>query len=134
MDRRVKHGHARRNANKLTYNSWRSMLGRCYYPAQAGFSNYGGKGVKVCQRWHTFAFFLADMGERTQGTTLGRYKDRGNYKPSNCAWMTRAEQQANSQRTYPAHCLRGHKRTPENVDSNRNCKECSRIRDAHRKR
>lgn len=62
--------------------------------------NYGGKGIKVCERWHSsnpngFVNFLADMGERPPGTTNGRFGDMGNYEPGNCKWMTRAEQQNN---------------------------------------
>jgi hypothetical protein len=49
--------------------------------------------VKVCDRWlNSFEAFLADMGERLEGTTLGRFMDTGNYEPENCTWQTRKEQ------------------------------------------
>lgn len=51
--------------------------------------------VDVCVRWHKFENFLSDMGERPEGTTLGRFGDVGNYEPGNCKWMTWAEQLAN---------------------------------------
>lgn len=58
------------------------------------FKNYGGSGIKVCDRWtNSFENFFTDMGERSTGTTLGRYADVGNYEPSNCKWMSRAEQE-----------------------------------------
>lgn len=48
--------------------------------------------VTVCARWNDFQLFLADMGERPKGTTLGRFNDLGNYEPGNCAWQTVSEQ------------------------------------------
>jgi hypothetical protein len=65
---------------------------RCYDTKSFSYSNYGAKGVDACGRWHVFANFLADLGERPPGTTLGRYMDTGNYEPGNCQWMTGAEQ------------------------------------------
>jgi hypothetical protein len=53
---------------------------------------YGGSGVTVCERWLTFENFLADMGVRPEGTTLGRNLDMGNYEPGNCFWQTSKEQ------------------------------------------
>jgi hypothetical protein len=56
--------------------------------------------VKVCDRWLTFANFLADMGERPPGTTLDRYPDNeGDYEPSNCRWTTRKNQSRNRHNT-----------------------------------
>jgi hypothetical protein len=80
-----------------TYISWIEMNRRC---VNLEDKNYGGKGIKVCERWHSsnpngFVNFLADMGERPPGTTNGRFGDMGNYEPGNCKWMTRAEQQNN---------------------------------------
>jgi len=50
------------------------------------------RGVTVCERWRTFDNFLADLGERPEGTSLGRFADVGNYEPGNCAWQTKKEQ------------------------------------------
>ena len=78
-----------------TYVSWRSMIDRCTYPYMHEWMHYGGAGVTVCERWlRSFENFLADMGERPPDTTLGRFGDVGNYEPGNCAWQTRAEQEA----------------------------------------
>jgi len=59
---------------------------------------YGGRGIKVCPQWRRpfgFIQFLADVGIRPAGTSIGRFGDEGNYEPGNCKWMTQAEQLAN---------------------------------------
>jgi len=91
----VTHGHCRGPKNSPTFISWSRMLTRCDNPKSDRYKTYGAKGVKVCRRWHDFKNFLANMSERPEGKTLGRFLDRGNYEPGNCAWMTRAEQGLN---------------------------------------
>jgi len=72
------------------------MKTRCFNIKGDNFASYGALGVTVCDRWKdSFENFLADMGERPEGTTLGRFGDMGNYEPKNCKWMTSAEQVAN---------------------------------------
>jgi hypothetical protein len=68
------------------------MTRRCNDPKDCAYARYGGAGVKVCPEWETFAGFLASMGERPAGTTLGRVLDMGDYTRSNCVWMTPEEQ------------------------------------------
>lgn len=80
-----------------TYKSWEAMKRRCRNPRATNFRYYGGKGVKVCKRWQSFANFLDDMGHRPVGTTLGRLLDMGDYRPGNCAWMNRSEQEQQRQ-------------------------------------
>ena len=89
------HGHCRGPKNSRTFVSWSRMLTRCNNPKSERYRTYGARGVTVCQRWRRFEDFLADMGPRPEGKTLGRFLDRGNYGPDNCAWMTRAEQGLN---------------------------------------
>jgi len=73
------------------YRTWHAMLQRCTNPNHKNFKKYGGL---CCERWKSFEKFLADMGERPEGTSLGRFGDVGNYEPGNCKWMTHAEQEA----------------------------------------
>jgi len=91
----ITHGHCRGPKNSPTFVSWSHMLTRCNNRRSEKFRSYGAKGVKVCRRWHKFENFLADMGGRPEGKTLGRFLDRGNYSKQNCAWMSRAEQGLN---------------------------------------
>jgi len=79
------------------YNTWKSMLARCYRPADPGYDRYGGRGILVCNRWHTFDSFREDMGERPPGTCLDRINNDLGYEKSNCRWVT-ARQQANNRR------------------------------------
>lgn len=79
-----------------TYSSWISAKSRCYQKSQPYYYNYGGRGIKVCDRWkNSFENFLADMGERPEGTSLDRIDSDKNYEPSNCRWSTPKEQAAN---------------------------------------
>jgi hypothetical protein len=77
------------------YRAWSGLINRCENPQASHYEYYGGATppVRVCDRWrNSFEAFLADMGERPAGTSLGRYGDIGNYEPGNCAWQTKREQ------------------------------------------
>jgi hypothetical protein len=72
------------------------MIYRCTRPTYNHWSFYGGRGVRVCERWlNSFPAFLLDMGPRPTGRTLDRIDPNGNYEPSNCRWATSKEQGAN---------------------------------------
>lgn len=64
-------------------------------PSQDSYRLYGGRGIKVCDRWHDFSAFRADMGEQPEGTSIDRIDPNGNYEPSNCRWLERDAQMRN---------------------------------------
>lgn len=91
------HGHTSGGISP-TYNSWCAMRKRCQNEGANNYDIYGGRGIKVCDRWQKFENFLADMGERPTAKTLDRYPNKdGNYEPSNCRWATWIEQAQNRQ-------------------------------------
>lgn len=80
-----------------TYVVWQAMRARCYYEKHPHYSNYGGRGIAVCDEWKdSFENFLADMGPRPEGKTLDRKDSNGDYCKGNCKWATRREQNRNS--------------------------------------
>lgn len=90
-----KHGHTKNLTCSRTYRSWKSMIQRCTNPNVPRFNRWGGRGIKVCDRWADFENFLADMGERPVGMSLDRINNDGNYEPGNCRWATPTEQRMN---------------------------------------
>lgn len=80
---------------------WNSMKQRCSNVKNSKFVDYGGRGIKVCQRWlNSFENFYSDMGPRpSKGHSIGRMDNDGNYEPSNCKWETVEEQVSNKRNT-----------------------------------
>ena len=83
------------NRQHPLYETWRSMRKRCNYPGHSSYSNYGGRGISVCERWDDFTLFVEDMGERPDGCTLDREDNDRDYSPENCRWSSSEEQKAN---------------------------------------
>ena len=96
--RRPVHGMTGTRVHKI----WRRMMERCYNPNKQGYHNYGGRGIKVCDRWHYFSNFYEDMGDPPEGLTLDRENNDDDYKPENCRWATWKQQRLNTRKMYNA--------------------------------
>lgn len=84
---------ARRALKKI----WDSMIRRCTDPRVDRYPNYGGRGIKVCDRWRdSFDAFVEDMGERPSSDySIDRIDVNGNYEPGNVRWLPKSEQPRN---------------------------------------
>lgn len=71
------------------------MRDRCYNKNCERYADYGGRGIVACDEWATFEGFLADMGEKPKGMTLGRVDNNNGYDKGNCRWETYTEQNKN---------------------------------------
>lgn len=94
--RKPSHGHRHRGKRTPEYIAWDHMMQRCYNPNAANYKDYGGRGIRVCLRWHRFENFLADMGLRPdKGYSLDKVKNNKDYELENCRWATKEVQQNN---------------------------------------
>lgn len=75
------------------------MIQRCDDPHTNGYENYGGRGIRICERWRTYENFVADLGERPARMTLERLDSDRDYEPDNCRWASMREQQNNKRNT-----------------------------------
>ena len=75
------------------------MIRRCTNPDDAAWKHYGGRGIKVCERWMTFGNFLEDMGEPPENLTLDRTDNDGNYEIGNIQYATNLMNCSHTSRT-----------------------------------
>lgn len=92
----------RRRANTVhgmkhtkVYNSWALLRDRCNNPNNHEYKNYGGRGIKVCDRWNEFKNFYDDMGNVPAGYSIERIDVNGDYESSNCVWASLDDQSKN---------------------------------------
>lgn len=92
------HGHAGSKGKTSAYERWKSIKQRCGNPRNHAWRNYGGRGIKICERWaSSFEAFYADVGDPPEPhLTLDRINNDGNYEPGNVRWATRVVQANNA--------------------------------------
>jgi len=87
--------------NHPLYSLWKEMRTRCSNPKRKDYRHYGGRGIRVCERWNSFEVFIQDMGPRpTPKHEIDRIDSAGGYCPENCKWSTRMEQMQNTGRSH----------------------------------
>lgn len=78
------------------YAVWRAMLDRCRLQTHPAYKNYGGRGITVCERWHKFINFYADMGAQPfKGASIDRVDNNAGYSKENCRWANTTTQSRN---------------------------------------
>jgi hypothetical protein len=94
------HGFATVGHKCSEFNTWMNIKQRCYNPKNDRYTDWGGRGIKVCRRWlgkNGFINFMADMGPKpSKNHSIDRIDNDGNYTSSNCKWSTRKEQASNT--------------------------------------
>jgi hypothetical protein len=93
-------------SKKREYGIWTKMIKRCYDPTDPAYRNYGGRGIRVCERWLNVENFIADIGKRPEwATSLDRIDNNLGYDKANMRWANKKMQNSNQRRVklYTAH-------------------------------
>lgn len=94
--KRTRHGESMQTKE---YLAWWNMIARCKYESTQAWPWYGGRGIKVCERWEKYENFLADVGRAPSPShSIDRIDSDGNYEPGNVRWATWGEQRFNQRR------------------------------------
>lgn len=103
LQRELQSARARTHGASKTpeYRAWKGMLTRCTNPRRAQWKDYGGRGIRVCERWaESFEAFLSDVGPKPHPKAeLDRRDNDGNYEPGNVRWTSKDEQSVNKRTT-----------------------------------
>lgn len=96
----VTHGHTIGKRIPSEYNTWKGMRRRCLNPSNPRYALYGGRGIRVCDRWlDSFQAFLDDVGPKpSPAHSLDRIDTNGDYEPGNVRWATQQTQCRNQRR------------------------------------
>lgn len=81
-----KYGPSGGKSTSREYITWIKIKQLCYCKTYSRYPKYGGRGIKMCDRWLKFENFYADMGDAPKGTLLRRINNDGDYEPNNCQW------------------------------------------------
>jgi hypothetical protein len=109
LDMGFSHGMSRKEHTQREYRIWGGLKNRCLNPNAQDYKNYGGRGIKVCDRWATsFDNFFYDMGISPEGSSIDRIDNDGDYEPGNCRWADRKTQNNNT-RSVPLYEVDGEK-------------------------
>lgn len=100
QQKNTKHGYTK-GGRKPEYRVWQGIKERCLKPEHKSYKDYGGRGIKICERWMKFENFIADMGDRPSNFySIERRDNDGDYEPGNCCWVQKRQQARNSRNNH----------------------------------